>query len=342
MPRLSVSSRSSRRMYQAAVVLVCLSSAEVLAEGSSRPSGKPGAPAVSPSATGKEIRVSRSSILRLDFEEDSVLSLSKRKGNSDTLRTKLPSGRPADFAIHYEGGTPEDRFARVIPEPAHKNNQVLQYWMKHARVPEQRRGSYKGRIQLTLPNVNKTEVYERHRVYLHPDLGLYRSYPKKNTWFNISELWVGRAANPHRFRITLNLVKEKGIGKPLYFMAAGGVRIGGKPRHGKWKNVWGKVNTEFEVPVGEWMDVEVGYKQGDRNSGRYYLGVRRESDASMTTIFDITDWTYSPDAPEPIPLTMWNPLKLYTSGAIIDHIRDKGGAAQIYWDDLEIWDSWPK
>jgi hypothetical protein len=96
------------------------------------------------------------------------------------------------------------------------------------------------------------------------------------------------------------------------------------------------------VAIGEWLNVEVGYKQGDEDSGRFYLAVGRASDESMTTLFDVTNWTYHPQAPEPIPLTRWNPLKLYTSGEVIDHIRASGGVAQIYWDDLELWNRWPE
>jgi hypothetical protein len=52
-------------------------------------------------------------------------------------------------------------------------------------------------------------------------------------------------------------------------------------------------------------------------------------DVTMTTVLDVHDWTYSPQARAPVPLTHWNPLKIYTSSAIIDHIRDNGGIARI-------------
>ncbi len=278
------------------------------------------------------------SVLRSGFEEETVRSLFNQ--TRDTIRLKVASGQSFDVPIQYEVGTYSDRFAKVIADPTSAGNKVLQYWMKHARIPGQRPGYYKGRIQLHLSGVNKPEVYQRYRMYLHPDLNMYRSYPEENRWFTIMTLWVG--APQHPFKISLNIGKEKGVGKPLYFLATGDVRTGGKAGHGKWKTVWGQVNRAFEVPVGKWMHVEAGYKQGNNQSGRFYLAVRRESDASMTTIFDITDWTYHPQAPRPIPLTNWHPLKLYTAGGVIDHIRANGGVAQIYWDDLEIWDGWPK
>jgi hypothetical protein len=179
-------------------------------------------------------------------------------------------------------------------------------------------------------------------MYLHPDLKFYKSYPNENAWFTISELWF-RGTDGNSFRIPVNLVKEKGVNKPLYFFVSGD--MGKRDRRGKdgpWKNILGEANTQFEIPVGEWIDMEIGYKQGDKNSGRFYLAAKRASDTTMATVFDITDWTYNPDASAPTPLTQWNPLKLYTSGKVIRHIRDSGGVAQIYWDDLEIFETWPQ
>lgn len=280
-------------------------------------------------------------LLHLDFENASVVPLPSGSEKFDVLRLNGAASRAAEAPIQYEAGTAADRFSRVVPDPVRADNHVLQYWMRHARVPGARRGYFKGRVQLNLANIERTEVYERHRMYLHPDLGLYRTYPKANRWFTLSTLWIGRNDRPHPFKISLNLVKEAGVGKPLYFMATGDKRVGGRPKHGKWENVWGNVNTAFQVPVGDWLDVETGYRQGDGRSGRYFVRVRRQSDSAATTIFDITGWTYNPESPQPIPLTNWNPLKLYTSAEIIDHIRAKGGVAQIFWDDLDIATRWP-
>ena len=339
---LSVSSRLILRWCQtASVVVVWLSCAAVPAKDTGRLIGNAPIPRASVSEAAREAPEGRAPLVQLDFDNVSVVSSPKGAGKFDILRMKGGSSLLAEAAIQYEAGDDNDRRARIVPDPVRKNNQVLQYWLKHARVPGERKGHFKGRIQLNLANINKTEIYERHRMYLHPDLGLYRSYPKENHWFTISTLWIGQNNRPNPFKISLNIVKENGVGKPLYFMATGDMRIGGKPRHGKWKNVWGKVNTDFQVPLGEWFDVEMGYKQGDGKSGRYYLGVKRESDVSMIPIFDIADWTYNPKSPEPIPLTNWNPFKLYTSDEVIDFIREKGGVAQIYWDDLEISERWP-
>ncbi len=32
----------------------------------------------------------------------------------------------------------------------------------------------------------------------------------------------------------------------------------------------------------------------------------------------------------------WSPMKLYTSSALVDYVRNAGGAVQIYWDDFVV------
>lgn len=296
-----------------------------------------------PSSGGQHTAGSGDLLLRSDFEDASVVPPAKKSQKQmDVLKLKLPSGAPADIGIFYEGGQPSARFARVVPDPADPNNQVLQFWIKEARVPGQREGKSKGRIQMAMANLNFTEVSQRYRMYLHPDLKLYRSYPDDNTWFTINELWFGAKwkGDSHPFRITLGIAKEKGANQPLYFLATGETGAGGRPKHGKWSAVWHSLNKNFQIPVGEWMDMEMGYRQGNASTGRFYLAVKRQSDPRMITVIDVHDWTYHPEAPEPVPLTSWNPLKIYTSGAIIDYIRTQGGVAQIYFDDLEIRKAW--
>jgi hypothetical protein len=274
-------------------------------------------------------------VLRTGFETDTVVL--SGKPTHDFLRLKLPSGQTADFGIQYEGGTPADRHARVIDDPTKPGNKVLEYWLNEARVPGMRKGRQKGRIQLNLVEVNKTSLYQRVRMYLHPDLAHYRSYPKEHSFFTINELWFGAPwkGDDYPFRISLQIVKEKGV-RPLLLAAAGSVHIGGRKGAGHWKDLWGSVNKDFEVPVGEWLDVEVGYQQGNAQSGRFYVAVKPQSSGVRTKVLDVTNWTYHPQAPRPVPLTHWQPLKVYASGDIIDHVRNRGGAVRVYWDDLEI------
>lgn len=110
--------------------------------------------------------------------------------------------------------------------------------------------------------------------------------------------------------------------------------------------IWEAANTEFALPVGEWVTVEIGYRMGDAETGRMIVAVTPESTGQREVVFDVTDQTYNPDADlpggtGPVPLTHWNPQKLYTSDNVIHHIRDAGGVAQIYWDDFGFSGEWP-
>lgn len=282
-------------------------------------------------------------LIRADFENATVVPAPNSRKQVDVLKLQLPTGAPADVGIFYEGGTASDRYAQVVSDPTDRNNHVLKFWLKDASVAGQRIGRSKGRIQMALPNLGFTEAYQRYRLYLPPDLEHYRAFPKQNVWFTINELWFGATweKHPHPFRITLGIAKEAGAGQPLHFLATAdaGVRSGSRDQ---WKDVWHNFNRDFQVPIGEWMDVELGYRQGDGSTGRFYLAVRRQSDPAMITVMDVRDWTYNPQARAPVPLTHWNPLKLYTSGELIDFIRKRGGVAQIYFDDLELRRSWPR
>ena len=285
-------------------------------------------------------RIPEASKLAIDVDFENAAVKPKKNSHQNTrLHIKMPSGANSILPIQYEGGGVADRFAKLIPDPTQADNHVLQFWLKNAEIPGYRKGSKKGRVQMSFGKLDEKAMITRYRIYLHPDLKHYRTYPKKNSWFVISSLWMGENwTDEHRypFKISLGIGKDSGVNKPLGFWVSATTDLS-PGRSEKWEKSWGEANREFEVPVGEWMDVELGYRQGDAKSGRFYLTVKREKDTEATTIFDITNWTYSPYAKAPIPLTTYQPLKIYTSEAIINHIRGKGGVAQVYFDDFKVW-----
>lgn len=277
----------------------------------------------------------RNLLLRADFESESISKFANKP--FDKLNVRLPSGQATYVGIQYEAGGRADNYARIIDDPTQPGNHVLHFRLTNGK------GS-KGRIQINLPVRGRDEVYQRVRMYLHPNLEWYEAYPAENGWFTINEFWLGPKweGHPYPFRISLGIAKGEGKGSPLAFVASGQVyRKPGKGDGDIWGTVWGEVGRNFRVPVGEWVTLEVGYKAGDKDSGRFYVAARKDSEESMTEIFDVRDWTYHPDSPEPVLLTQWNPVKIYTSVRLIDFIRKNGAAAQIYWDDLEIYASWP-
>lgn len=269
------------------------------------------------------------------FETDVIRS--SGKSNHDFIKMRFPSGKPVDVHIQYQGGDATGRYARITEDPSEKGNQVLHFWLNKAQIKgEYARWGKKGRIQMNLNGINLTEAYQRVRVFLHKDISLYSLYPDEYSWFGINELRIGgKKGRP--FRISLSIGKKQGVGMPLVLFATGSVKD-----KGIWVPVWVRTNKNFSIPFGEWMNMEVGYKQGDNKSGRYYVGIKTKLDSKVIPIIDVHNWTYDPKSKYPEPLAKWNPLKIYTSEAIINHIRNSGGIAQVYWDNMEIFDKWPQ
>jgi hypothetical protein len=272
-----------------------------------------------------------------NFESTTVRRTSSPQ--TDVVGVFDSNGDLNDAPIYYEKGTSNDRGAIVQNDPAVVSNQVLGFWLKNAAISTT--GGGKGRVQLAFANVNHPVAYQKGRMYLPADLNLYRQYPDENGWFTINEFWAGADWDnmPYPFRITLNIVKPAGINQPLYFSLAGANMNNGS---GVWETVWGEVNAGFEIPTGEWLDFELGFQQGDANTGRVYFAVKRASDLVLVKLFDINNWTYHPSSPQPVPMTHWHPFKLYTSHKIIDYIRNNGGMTSIYFDNLSILDAWPQ
>lgn len=84
------------------------------------------------------------------------------------------------------------------------------------------------------------------------------------------------------------------------------------------------------------MTIEFHFKEGNASSGRFSMAVTPEGGVRRT-IFDVTNYTHHPSDPAPDGMKHYNPMKLYTSNTVIDHVRNNGGVLQVYWDDLEIW-----
>lgn len=252
---------------------------------------------------------------------------------------------PWAMSVFYESpGDVNDRHAQLVDDPAVPGNTVLHYWLKNAVIPSGYQSHTKGRIQTGFPShlSDAVEVYGSQRMFLHEDMNLLHSYPPDGDrwWLGIilQELWCGAAweGHPNPSRINLSMYAQGGQMR-LH------LRCETMPDMGV---LWQRFNPQYALPVGEWVTVEIGFKMGNAETGRVVVMVTPESTGQREVVFDVTDWTYDPAADEPdgtgpVPLTHWNPQKLYSSDNIIHHIRDSGGVAQVYWDDFGFSGMWP-
>lgn len=238
-------------------------------------------------------------LLKTDFSDAQVVQTDDPQWD----KLVLPDG---EIPIMYEAGTPEDRSARII-------DSNLEFMVRNAKIPGDRDGHYKGRVQLNCALPNVESVTMKASMLL---LGLeeYRSYLKANNWFTTFELWSGSAISTKPFRVSVNLRKDFGVGKSLYFSVSGSQR----DLDGRWRDVWSRSNRLDRPPLDEWFDIELSVR---RNRLKFNL--------PGGPILDVTNVI-------PTPFTMIQPCKLYASGAVIDHMREAGQPARILWDSLEI------
>ncbi|NQX60825.1 hypothetical protein [Paenibacillus qinlingensis] len=243
------------------------------------------------------------------------------------------------FEGHSGGDTSTSRFAKIVadPTPGGSGNKVLQYWLGNSGGSADR-----GRVQALLKNnTNLTEVFYKYRMYLHPDIELVKQSVDPNGWFTLAEFWnqpSWTSGAQYPFRMSLNLTKDLGVGKPFKLRISGQTTpTSSEDDTTQFVTVWEERN-DWNVPTGVWLNMEVYYKQGDANSGRFYLAITPEG-GEKRVVFDVTNWTYHPQNPAPEGLTHFHPLKLYTSRTLTNFVKDHGGALQILWDDLEFWPS---
>jgi hypothetical protein len=285
-------------------------------------------------------------IFQSGFENDSRII--NRNGDSDLVGADKSltthndwlddlDNHPAigNFNIQYQGGDSTMRYARIIAEPGNPQNQVLHFWLDQPNVDGK-----KGRIQGNLyGNEGIKSVYQSVRMFLHDDFHTVRTYPKEIHWLTIAEFWnniTWSQTVPYRFRISLGIGKPTAEESDLYFILDGQDCELFADGSQKYTTIWSERNTDIKVPIGEWFTMDYYYKEGNHENGRFYLSITPEG-GQKQVIFDVKKTTHNTQDPNPDGLGHFNPIKLYTSKGLIDHMTAQGKTLQIYWDDLKLW-----
>jgi hypothetical protein len=147
------------------------------------------------------------------------------------------------------------------------------------------------------------------------------------------EFWNNGSFQPFPFRITLNIQKpDTTVGSNLYFGDHGQTKV----TTGHWDNVWDELDANYTVPTGEWLTLETYFFEGDSSNGRYKVTIT-DTLNNTHTLFDITDYTHHPQDTSPDGVTNFNPMKLYTSGILIDGMNSVNSELSVFWDDFEFW-----
>jgi hypothetical protein len=239
-----------------------------------------------------------------------------------------------NFNLQYEGGDSTMRYAKIIQEPGNPANHVLHFWLDQPNVDGQ-----KGRIQGNIYGNNKLyEFYQSERVFLHNDFNTVRKYPYKISWLTIAEFWnnIAHGKEPYWFRVTLGIGKPVTVENDLYFILdAQDIELNAD-ESAKFTTIWSETNQTVKVPIGKWFILNYYYKEGNNQTGRFYMSIIPEGE-TQKVIFDLTKITQNTRDTNPNGIGDFNPFKLYTSKELINYMKSQGKTLQIYWDDFRLW-----
>ena len=182
------------------------------------------------------------------------------------------------------------------------------------------------------PDFAFQQCYIKFKMFIEPE---YKNHIRSTgrEWFQIFEIWdCGRKWKQPEMSIHLS-VKKRDSAYHLDF----GKRV--KATNGKFTVLHRKENTSFDIPFGEWIDIELFYNPGFGNEvGRFIWKMNR------TTIFDISEGDIIDGKPavlnEGKPIMYILPFKIYQADALIDRMRAAGTVCQAWYDDFEYWDDW--
>ena len=236
--------------------------------------------------------------------------------------------------IGYEDGDDNQRKASIVDDPDSVGNDVLKFQIYESHIKEG--SNHKGRVQLSVhDNQCIKEIYQTVKLKLHPDLGYYAERSERLYWFTLFELWNNGAWTKEKnpFRVSVNLYKDEGIGKPLTFRVKSDFQ---KCRTCNWKEVWGETASSFPLVYGEWMEIELYIKEGDADSGRFYMAVTLENGVK-TVLFDIQNTTQHPKEKCADGFTHFEAMKIYTSEEDINYMKDGNKELSIFWDDWKLY-----
>lgn len=240
-------------------------------------------------------------------------------------------GGTAQALIDYTGGTDLQRQGVIATDPTHPGNRTLRFVLRAPYAASE--GETKGRVQMDLYGLRPglREFRQSVRAYLGPDFRRLESYPGRITWLTLAEYWNNEwwvAGERYGFRITV------GIGKPS--AAAGPLNLFVEAQDQGQIEIWRRNDASAAIPIGQWFTLDTYYREGDRNTGRFVLAITPDG-GTRRVLYDVTDFTRNTHDPAPNGITGFNPVKLYTSAGVVDHVRTNGGALQIDWDDLTLW-----
>lgn len=245
---------------------------------------------------------------------------------SSVLSTKV-------VQVQYTGGDASKRFIKVDKDPTNSKNQALHFWLDDSWLASE--GQIKARTQTNIYGIKGgfKEFYQSVRVYLTKDFNAIKTYPQNIPWCTISEFWNNEwwvTGEQNGFRITLGIGKDTAPSEDLYFIL--------EAEDAGQKLVWraDHAASNVAVPIDKWFTMDYYFKEGNKETGRFYLAITPDG-GKKQVVYDVTNFTHMTKDKAPNGITGFNPMKLYTSSALVSYVKSQGKTLQIYWDDYKLW-----
>jgi hypothetical protein len=234
--------------------------------------------------------------------------------------------------------TSNDHKVRITDDPTGalnsitgKTNQVLHMWNRNNNATA---CGWETRPHSDIDVDGKfPELLLRYRMYLHPDLQKWIGCPG---WLQFWELKRDRKTTDSPY-FTIQLMLNQDRAKDALFWRVNSRRTMAANTDAPW--LWTIYNRDVPVPLGEWIAAEIYWKKGDERTGRFMFVIQRNGHP-RDTIFNITGATVDLDNPDG-NMYQYKFFTVYTGDGAPQCVDAKGGVLQIYWDDLELWTSFP-
>lgn len=230
--------------------------------------------------------------------------------------------------LNFEEGTDTERNAKVIYSQARKSP-VLQMTLTAPNEDTQ-----KGRVQLDLSSIEGNKALSvSTKMFLGSGFDALKTYPEKMQWFVLSSWWNNAIGDnsPYPFVISIDLVNVT----PGYLNFRARSRSYDASTHQWSLPIWIETNTEFSVPVGEWIQLEYKLIEGNALTGNFSLYATTQA-GERHTIFNIQNYTHHPSDPTPDGFSDISPIKLYTYNSPVEYVAKQKNTLSIQWDDLMI------
>lgn len=274
-------------------------------------------------------------------------------GSTAAPGTGLRLGPPT---LQFEGGDTSQRRVRIVADSQKPDRQVLEFEVVEPnvtldresgpavaepshlpRAPRAAPPDRKARVQMNVyGNDGVAEVYQTVRMRLDDGFDVLAASPQPFDWLTVSEWWnnAGWTGESHAFRITLDVGNRGDDGRLGLFLHA---RATAKPKGGaRWsETLWSAKAGAWSLPVRRWMTVETWFREGDAVLGRFVVAVTPEG-GTRQVLVNVTNTTHHPEATFTDGLRHFNPLKLYTSQALVEAVRRSAPRLAIQWADLDI------